>query len=298
MVGRWPGSRGASTPEATSTPTAAIDRSASATFVGASPPARVTGSSRATAAARAATARWPVPPGCGPPAVSSSRRADALRRDGRGRASTMTRAAAVGSDGVSTGRWSTFHTGRPTGGCGADGFVAVELDGVRVDVARRCPPRTPAGVGGDRDEPGRDPAGTRRARPRPASAASSTVRPRGVPGTRLRPIASAPRVAAAMALPASPTPQILTKGRRATFAGSSGGAPAATNARTVALGSVERTSASPTRAPSKPCGSPPGDRDGVANTRLGDDQPVVGDGRAQTTGPLRIDRRGSGGRGC
>ena len=41
---------------------------------GASPPARVTGTSRATAAASATDARWPVPPGWGPPAVSRRRR--------------------------------------------------------------------------------------------------------------------------------------------------------------------------------------------------------------------------------
>ena len=50
----------------------------------------------------------------------------------------------------------------------------------------------------------------------------------------------------------SVTPQILTNGRRATFAGSSGAAPAATNARAAAAGSAARTSASPTSAPSNP----------------------------------------------
>ena len=48
------------------------------------------------------------------------------------------------------------------------------------------------------------------------------------------------------------TPQILTNGRRATLAGSSGAAPAATNARAAAAGSPARTSASPTSAPSNP----------------------------------------------
>ncbi len=52
-------------------PTAGIASTASPTFAGLSPPARITGSARATAAARPAEERVPVPPGCGPPAVSS-----------------------------------------------------------------------------------------------------------------------------------------------------------------------------------------------------------------------------------
>ena len=47
LVGRWPAVRGDSTPEATSTPTAGMSRSAVATFAAVSPPARVTGTSRA-----------------------------------------------------------------------------------------------------------------------------------------------------------------------------------------------------------------------------------------------------------
>ena len=74
LCGRRPSSRGASVPEATSTPTAGIASSASATLPACRPPASVTGTSRATAAARPASTRTPVPPGCGPPAVSSRMR--------------------------------------------------------------------------------------------------------------------------------------------------------------------------------------------------------------------------------
>ncbi len=88
---------------------------------------------------------------------------------------------------------------------------------------------------------------------RARSAASSSDSARGVPGTRLSPRASAPAEIAAIALPASPTPQIFTIGRRATLAGSVGAAPAATKARTVAAGSPLRTRASPTSPPSNPC---------------------------------------------
>ena len=87
---------------------------------------------------------------------------------------------------------------------------------------------------------------------RARSAASSRASSRGVPGTTLSPIASAPAATAASAPWRSVTPQILTNGRRATLAGSSGAAPARTNARAAAAGSAARTSASPTSAPSKP----------------------------------------------
>ncbi len=51
---------------------------------------------------------------------------------------------------------------------------------------------------------------------------------------------------------ASVTPQIFTNGAAATLAGSRGGRPADTNARTAAAGSAERTRASPTSAASNP----------------------------------------------
>ena len=65
-------------------------------------------------------------------------------------------------------------------------------------------------------------------------------------------MASAPARIAASTPSASVTPQILTKGRRATFAGSSGARPALTNEATAATGSAERMSASPTSAASNP----------------------------------------------
>src|SRR5664280_2316868 len=71
-----------STPEATSTPIAGTSATASPTFDGSRPPARMTGISRATAAAIWRAICWPVPPGNGPPAVSRmSRSAPAARYD-------------------------------------------------------------------------------------------------------------------------------------------------------------------------------------------------------------------------
>ena len=74
LMGRSPGWRGNSTPDDTSTAVAGMVRSVSATVAGVSPPASITGTSRAIAATVAASARTPVPPPCGPPAVSMSTR--------------------------------------------------------------------------------------------------------------------------------------------------------------------------------------------------------------------------------
>ena len=80
---------------------------------GESPPARTTGSSRATAAARAGAKRVPVPPGCGPPAVSRSSRSTPAARKARPR-STIAAAAPATSVGSVAGRWRAFQVGRPS----------------------------------------------------------------------------------------------------------------------------------------------------------------------------------------
>ncbi len=85
-----------------------------------------------------------------------------------------------------------------------------------------------------------------------SSPASVDPSARGVPGTTFRPMASAPAAIAAATPSRSVTPQIFTKGLRATLAGSPGGRPAATNERTAAAGSAARINASPTSAPSNP----------------------------------------------
>ena len=250
MVGRSSGRRGCSTPDATSAPVAAMDRRAPAAFDGVRPPASVTGSSRATCAARVSAARTPVPPGCGPPAVSSSRRVAPAARWAR---PWDTISPAWGPSAVaSAGRWRTFQTSRaaPATRSGdseplswtASGSTAEMMAASSSSVASTviATMRGPVAKGAA--------ARTRRAR----SAPSASDRARGVPGTKLRPTASAPARTAARAPSGSVTPQIFTNGRRATLAGSSGGRPAATNDRTVAAGSAERTKASPTRAASKP----------------------------------------------
>ena len=123
-----------------------------------------------------------------------------------------------------------------------------------------------------------------RARPAASSSASS----RGVPATTFSPMASAPARTAARTPSASVMPQILTDGRRATLAGSSGCAPAATKARTAAAGSSDRTSASPTSAPSNPSARQRRRRR-VADPRFGDDEPVVGHELTQSCGLVDID---------
>ena len=110
-----------------------------------------------------------------------------------------------------------------------------------------------------------------------------------MPSTTLSPIASAPAATAARTPASSVTPQIFTNGRRATLAGSSGAAPAATKARAAAVGSPARTSASPTSAPSNPSAR---QRATVRGSRTPDsaiDQPIVGDQVAQAPGALDVD---------
>ena len=110
-----------------------------------------------------------------------------------------------------------------------------------------------------------------------------------MPATILSPIASAPAATAARTPVASVTPQILTNGRRATLAGSSGAAPAvdegADRGRWIGRADqrlADECAVEPERAPA-------GDRRGLADARLGDDQPVVGDVLAQPGCPLDVD---------
>ena len=100
------------------------------TFAGSRPPARITGTSRATAAASGAADRVPVPPGCGPPAVSSRIRSAPGGEDTSGRSATASAASRRRrrSPARPAGRWSTFQTGRPSAATSVRRLVAGELD--------------------------------------------------------------------------------------------------------------------------------------------------------------------------
>ena len=102
-------------------------------------------------------------------------------------------------------------------------------------------------------------------------------------------MASAPAEIAAMALPASPIPQIFTSGRRATLAGSVGAAPAATKERTVAAGSPAPHERLADERAIEPLRPPAGDGLGGPDAGLGDHQPVVRHELAQPAGTVRID---------
>ena len=145
------------------------------------------------------------------------------------------------------------------------------------------------GVGGDRD----DRAGGRLASDRATRARADRLRratsSRGVPGTRFSPIASAPARTAARMPSASVMPQTFTERRGARGSPDRPGrGPAATNARRGGgrIGGPDERLADERGIEA---GRPPGgDRRGVADAGLGDDEPVVRDERraAGSPGPV------------
>ena len=148
-----PATRGRSTPDATSTPTAGIARSAPATLAGSRPPARVTGTSRATAAASRSAARVPVPPGCGPPAVSRRSRSAPRGEVGAAARHEVGRRPRDGSPVRRRADGGPSRSGAATPARHSTGSFAAQLDDVGVE--RGDEPRrsgSPVGVGGDRDD--------------------------------------------------------------------------------------------------------------------------------------------------
>ena len=132
---------------------------------------------------------------------------------------------------------------RPRSGCGRRARPAGSLPpatrrlrrpptGWRRDRPSATMDATSSGarVGDHGDDRGRCSGGAATRASRASSAASPRASRRGDSGARLSPMASAPARTAASTPSASVTPQILTKGRRATFAGSSG-SPASADER-------------------------------------------------------------------
>ena len=231
---------------------AGIARRAPATLAASRPPARMTGTSRAIAAASASAPRVPGPArmrttgrveedplGTGGEVGTGAR----LDLAGDRREPSPARRSGYGAPSRPAARWLTpFRATRRRSA------------GRRRGRRPRWQPRSgpgPASAVIATTSGRRSPAPAVRAS-RASAAASSSASARGVPSTRLSPIASAPAATAARTPASSVTPQIFTNGRRATLPGSSGAAPAATKARAAAAGSPARTSASPTRAPSNP----------------------------------------------
>ena len=130
-------SRGASTPDATSTPTAGISRRAAATLAGVQAAGQddrhLAGDRRGQPSSRRAL---PVPPGCGPPAVSSEEALGARRRGRRGRGDGSATIGGRGRPAPSAGTWSTFQAGRGSAASRRDRLLAMQLDRVRVDRRR------------------------------------------------------------------------------------------------------------------------------------------------------------------
>ena len=269
------------------------------------PPARMTGISRATAAAIRRATRLPVPPGCGPPAVSRRSRSVPAARYALPASIALAATDAARPRDPSPRR---PHP-RPAGG-------ATFQTGRRTPRSTRRARRRRAG-----SRPDRSPAMAASISAAGASAVTATTRgrvpaargparqrgqPRGLgqgeaarrPGTKLRPMASAPERSADSTPSASVTPQILTSGlprlrrhverhrpRRHEGAGRRGRVGRA-HQRLPDEGGVE---------PDRP---PADQRPGLADARLGDHQAVVRHERSQAeaAGPGRP--RGSAGSGC
>ena len=169
---------------------------------------------RAIAAARASAARMPVPPGCGPPAVSRKSRSTPAARYARARRSisprpTRARAGLVGGE----VEHLPGRVGRSaeTASSGSSPLSWTTSGSTRADGSHRAGAATASAViattSGRRRRRSRLRASARAPRPRPARA------PAACPATRLSPIASARRGIAARTPPSSVTPQILTNGR-------------------------------------------------------------------------------------
>ena len=111
LRGRSPGPRRGSTPRGASTPMAGTARSAPPTFPASSPPARTTGSWRATAAARSAAARGPVPPLVGVRRCREGRSRFGCARKAAARADLRHDPAGSAVAASAPGRWSALMTG-------------------------------------------------------------------------------------------------------------------------------------------------------------------------------------------
>ena len=195
--------------------------------------------------------------------------------------------------GASAGRCRTFQTGRPTDATAPTGSSPLSWTAsgsTPATIAASSVAEASAVIATSR---GRPAGGVAVRTTRASSAASATDSSRGVPGTRLRPIASAPSAAAAMALPASPTPQIFTNGpardvRRIVGHGARRRRTSARRGRRVAganEGLADERGVEALRAPA-------GDGRRVADPRFGDDEPVVGHEVPQPAGTVRVDHEG------
>ena len=279
-AGGPPWTRGPSVPEAASTPTAGTRSSASPTVEGLIPPASVTGTSRATAAASAVSTRIPVPPGWGPPAASSRIRVapaaqvppgvrdDRVGVRARGDAQRLPDRTRCGGDGGR--RLVAAHLDR-VGIDGRDDLGQARRRQVRGDGDDR---RAAAGPGGPRQAGQRDPLFdgqlTRRA--------GREVEPDGVrAGADRGEHPGGVRHAAHL------------DARGAVVGGEVGGVPAGRHERRGhglrVAGTHQRLADQRGVEPGRP---PASDGRGVANAGLRDGQPVAGDRVPERDGPLRV----------
>ena len=264
----------------------------------------MTGISRATAAAIRRATRRPVPPGNGPPAVSRMSRSVPAARYAlpASIALVATEPASVGPDAApaasAAGRCSTFQTGRRIAAIDSTGS-SPESWTTSGSIAAMAASISAAGASAKTATTrGRVPAGDA-PRTTPAShEASARVRQRGVPGTRFRPMASAPERSADRTPSESVTPQILTSGCRASAATSSGTDPAADErpGRRGRIGRAhQRLSDEGGVQPDRP---PADQRSGLADARFADHQAVVRHERSQAQAAAPDRPRGCAGCGC
>ena len=213
------------------------------------------------------------------------------------RARTRSAAAPARSAGSDAGIWRTFQVRRPT--ARATSTVSrpaswTTSGSMLVMTAARCSESASAVIATIAGR--RSPVPAARAI-RARSVASSRDSSRGVPGTTLSPIASAPAATAARTPGRSVTPKILTNGRRATLAGSSGAAPPR---RTSAPQQrIRRTGRGPRRrARRRTRERASGRRSRAPGRPFGDDQSIVRHELAEPRGADRRPPRASGDHGC
>ena len=122
------------------------------------------------------------------------------------------------------------------------------------------------------------------------AAASSSASSRGVPGTRFSPIASAPaRDRREHAVDVGDAADLDERAGARRWPDRAGAAPAATNARAAAAGSRRADERLADERGIEAERAPAGDGRRLADARLGDDQPIVGDELAEPRRPLGID---------
>ena len=265
---------------------------ASPTFAGSRPPASVIGTSRATAAARAASMRIPVPPGWGPPAASSRIPVAPAARNARAVLTTSS-ATAPGA----TRR--ALETGRPTAATadGGSSPLSWTSSGSTAAMTRASSAAGRLAVTTTIRGRGRSAGGRRAGQPGQLHALLDRERARR-PGREVEPDGVRARPGRGQD-PGRVGHAADLDPRRAGVARGIHGVPARRHEGAGGggrVGGAHQRLAHERRV--EPGGAPAGDGRGVADPGLGDGQAIAGDQRPAAGRPAPGPRRASAGPGC